>query len=83
MWIFLFQSFFFPQSKGSSDILRATGLAILGESAKGLGFHTTNLSELMISLVLPLVEDEDDSVRNNAVFALGEIVFYGKESIYK
>lgn len=37
----------------------------------------------MFSLVIPLVEDEDDTVRNNAVFALGEIAFYGKESVYK
>lgn len=37
----------------------------------------------MFSLTIPLVEDEDDSVRNNSVFALGEIVFYGKESMYK
>lgn len=37
----------------------------------------------MFSLVIPLVEDEDDSVRNNSVFALGEIAFYGKESVYK
>lgn len=37
----------------------------------------------MFPLVIPLVEDEDDTVRNNAVFALGEIVFYGKESVYK
>lgn len=37
----------------------------------------------MLSLVTPLIKDPDDSVRNNAVFALGEIAFYGKESIYK
>lgn len=37
----------------------------------------------MFSLVLPLAEDEDDTVRNNAVFALGELAFYGKESVYK
>lgn len=37
----------------------------------------------MFSLAIPLVEDEDDSVRNNSVFALGEIAFYGKESMYK
>lgn len=71
------------QSKGSSDILRGTGLAIIGESAKGLGENASELSELMFSLVMPLIEDEDDSVRNNCVFALGEIAFYGKESIYK
>lgn len=75
--------FFFTQSKSSSDILRATGLAIIGESVKGLGENASNLCELMFSLVIPLVEDEDDSVRNNSVFALGEIAFYGKESVYK
>lgn len=37
----------------------------------------------MFSLVIPLTGDEDDSVRNNAIFALGEIAFYGKTSIYK
>jgi len=67
----------------SSDILRATGLAIIGESAKGLGGNASELSELMFSLVIPLVDDEDDSVRNNAIFSLGEIVFYCKESVYK
>lgn len=73
----------FFQSKNSSDILRATGLAIIGESVKGLGENANELSELMFSLVIPLIEDEDDSVRNNAVFALGEIAFYGKASVYK
>jgi len=71
------------QAIGSSDILRATGLAIIGESAKGLGENNNELPELMFSLVIPLTDDEDDSVRNNSVFALGEIVFYGKQSIYK
>ncbi|KAL4119196.1 hypothetical protein QTP88_012040 [Uroleucon formosanum] len=70
-------------SKDSSDSLRAAGLAITGESAKGLGENASGLCEVMFSLVLPLVEDEDDTVRNNAVFALGEIAFYGKESVYK
>lgn len=70
-------------SKDSSDLLRAAGLAITGESAKGLGENASGLCEVMFSLVLPLVEDEDDTVRNNAVFALGEIAFYGKESVYK
>ncbi|XP_050539704.1 importin-4-like [Daktulosphaira vitifoliae] len=70
-------------SKGSSDILRATGLAIIGESVKGLGDNAGEISELMLPLVLQLIEDQDDSVRNNAVFALGEITFYGKEAIYK
>lgn len=73
----------FFQSKDSSDLLRAAGLAITGESAKGLGENVSGLSEVMFSLVIPLVEDEDDTVRNNAVFALGEIAFYGKESVYK
>lgn len=73
----------FFQSKKSSDILRATGLAIIGESAKGLGENASELSGLMFSLVVPLVEDEDDSVRNNSVFALGEIAFYGKEAVYE
>lgn len=58
-------------------------MAIIGESAKGLGENASKLSELMFSLAIPLVEDEDDSVRNNSVFALGEIVFHGKESMYK
>lgn len=71
------------QSKGSSDILRSTGLAIIGESVKGLGENAGELAEVMFSLVMPLLDDEDDSVRNNAAFALGEIAFYGKESIYK
>ncbi|VVC26841.1 Armadillo-type fold,Armadillo-like helical,Importin-beta, N-terminal domain [Cinara cedri] len=70
-------------SNSSSDILRSTGLAIIGESAKGLGTNASGLSEFMFSLIIPLVEDEDDCVRNNAVFALGEIAFYGKESMYK
>ncbi|KAL5244737.1 hypothetical protein ACI65C_012147 [Semiaphis heraclei] len=70
-------------SKDSSDLLRAAGLAITGESAKGLGENASGLCEVMFSLVIPLVEDEDDTVRNNAVFALGEIAFYGKESVYK
>ncbi|XP_015365619.1 PREDICTED: importin-4-like [Diuraphis noxia] len=70
-------------SKESSDLLRAAGLAITGESAKGLGENASGLCEVMFSLVIPLVEDEDDTVRNNAVFALGEIAFYGKESVYK
>lgn len=75
---------FFYQLKSSSDILRATGLAIIGESAKGLGENVpSELSEIMFSLIISLVEDEDDSVRNNAVFALGEFVFYGKQSTYK
>lgn len=74
---------FFYQLKSSSDILRATGLAIIGESAKGLGENATDLTEIMFSLIIPLVDDEDDSVRNNAVFALGELVFYGKQSTYK
>lgn len=58
-------------------------MAIIGGSAKGLGEKNNELSELMFSLVIPLIEDEDDSVRNNAIFAIGEIVFYGKESVYK
>ncbi|XP_022173439.1 importin-4-like [Myzus persicae] len=70
-------------SKESSDLLRAAGLAITGESVKGLGENAGGLCEVMFSLVIPLVEDEDDTVRNNAVFALGEIAFYGKESVYK
>jgi len=36
----------------------------------------------MFTLVIPLAEDEDDTVRNNAIFALGEIAFYGKETLY-
>jgi len=48
-----------------------------------LGENASGLCEVMFSLVIPLVEDEDDTVRNNAVFALGEIAFYGKESVYK
>lgn len=63
--------------------MRATGLAIIGESAKGLGENAKELSEFMCSLTIPLVEDEDDSVRNNAVFALGEVAYHGKESVYK
>jgi len=77
------EQIFFFQSKDSSDLLRAAGLAITGESAKGLGENASGLCEVMFSLVFPLVEDEDDTVRNNAVFALGEIAFYGKESVYK
>lgn len=80
--IYLYLLIFLFQSKSSSDILRATGLAIIGESIKGLGENAGNLCELMFSLVIPLAEDEDDSVRNNSVFALGEIAFYGKESVY-
>jgi len=64
-------------------MLRATGLAIIGESAKGLGENSCELSDLMFSLVIPLIKDEDDSVRNNSVFALGEIVFYGKQAVHK
>lgn len=74
---------FFFQSENSSDLLKATGLAIIGESAKGLGENTSELADVMFSLVTPLIKDPDDSVRNNAVFALGEIAFYGKESIHK
>ncbi|XP_050419977.1 importin-4-like [Adelges cooleyi] len=70
-------------SKESSDILRASGLATIGESVKGLGENAGEISELMLPLVLPLIETNDDSVRNNAVFALGEIAFYGKGAIYK
>lgn len=63
--------------------MRATGLAIIGEAAKGLGDSARDLSEVMFSLSLPLMEDEDDSVRNNAAFAIGEIVLYCKDSVFK
>lgn len=74
---------FIFQAKNISDTLRIIGLTIIRESARGIGENNYELPEIMFSLVIPLVADENYTVRHDSVFTLGNIVFYGKQSVYK
>jgi hypothetical protein len=41
-----------------------------------------SLLNLLLPLLLKLSADKDEDVRNNAVFALGELARHGKEAVY-
>lgn len=57
-------------------------MGTLAECMKPLDIHVGKFVPQLLPLLLQGSRDQADEVRNNSIFALGEMVLYGKEHVY-
>lgn len=67
-----------------SQSQRAMAVGVISECFKPLGECTAQYFDGLLPLFIDLVNDHsEDEVRNNAVYAIGEMVVAGGEISYK
>lgn len=70
------------QKKQSSDAQRSFGVGMVAECMSVAGPCLQVYADQLLSFLESLCKDQNDEVRNNAIFALGELVYHGGECIY-
>lgn len=58
-------------------------MGTLAECMKGLDIHVGKFVPQLLGVLLPGCRDEADEVRNNSIFALGEMALHGKEHVFQ
>lgn len=61
---------------------RSLAVGTLAECMKPLGIHVGKFMDQLLPLLLEGSADKADEVRNNSIFAIGEMVLNGKEHVY-
>lgn len=70
------------KSKIKYDTQRSFAIGTIGECLISLKHNTSAYVTQLYPLFKMYLEDESPEVRNNAYYALGELVYHGKESLY-
>lgn len=70
------------QKKQHSLSQRSLAFGTLAECMKPLGIHIGKFMDQLLPLLLEGSADKADEVRNNSIFAIGEMVLNGKEHVY-
>ncbi|KAJ1525478.1 hypothetical protein ONE63_010288 [Megalurothrips usitatus] len=74
--------FLTKMKKQSSVSQRSFGVGIIAECMEGLGPCSGQFVQELLPPILQLAQDEHEEVRNNAVYALGELALHAKEASY-
>ncbi|KAG8249104.1 Importin 4 [Homalodisca vitripennis] len=68
--------------KQASDAQRSFGVGMIAECMACAGPCLPAYAQQLLSLLITLARDQNDEVRNNAIFALGELVYHGRDCIF-
>lgn len=66
-----------------SEGSRANAIGVLAECMAGLGVQLGSYISGLLPYLLGLTKDPDTNVRNNALFAIGEMALHGKEHMFQ
>lgn len=70
------------QNKQGSDSQRSFGVGMIAECMSYAGSNLQTFSTQLVDLLTSLATDNNKEVRNNAVFALGEFVYHGRDIVF-
>jgi len=74
--------FLSKMKKSSSVSQRSFGVGTIAECMEALGPCAAQFVGELLPMVLEMSQDEHQEVRNNAIYGLGEFVYYAKEATY-
>lgn len=67
-----------------SQSQRAMAVGVISECFAPLGEYSSQYFDSILPLFIDLLNDEnDDEVRNNSVYAIGELVVFSGQTSYK
>lgn len=67
-----------------SQSQRAMAVGVISECFSPLGEYSSQYFDSVLPLLIELLNDEsDDEVRNNSVYAIGELVVHTGQTSYK
>lgn len=69
--------------KKTSLAQRSFAVAILADSLEPLGPHVALFAEELLQIFLRMARVNDDEIRNNAVYGIGELARHGKEAVFQ
>lgn len=55
---------------------------MIAECMAGLGLGLDMFVQQLLPLLITLSRDESDEVRNNAIYAIGELAYHGKNTVF-
>ncbi|XP_075230407.1 importin-4-like [Lycorma delicatula] len=66
-----------------SDAQRSFGVGMIAECMEPLGERVTLFVAELFPFLISLTRDKNDDVRNNSIFALGEMALHGKNAVFE
>lgn len=66
-----------------SDAQRSFGVGMIAECMEPLGEQVTVFLSQLFPYLIALTRDKNDDVRNNSIFALGEMALHGKSCVFE
>ncbi|XP_054274502.1 importin-4-like [Macrosteles quadrilineatus] len=74
--------FFNLTRKQASDAQRSFGVGMLADCMSVAGPCLQTYAQQLLTLLLTMTRDNNAEVRNNAIFALGELVYHGRDCVF-
>lgn len=68
--------------KECTESQRSFGVGMIAECMAGVGLCLDMFVQQLLPLLITLSRDESDEVRNNSIYAIGELAYHGKNAIF-
>jgi hypothetical protein len=69
-------------STSDDDSAKANSIGMLAECMEGLGEYVAPHLNTLVPYLLCLTKDSSVNIRNNAIYAIGEMALHGKAVVY-